>query len=70
MFACVECGTYQNPCRGQVIGPTLGAVLGLVVGVVAWPVGALVWVCSRSAGRSVLRAPAAAYAGISRPIPI
>ncbi|GBF91191.1 hypothetical protein Rsub_04860 [Raphidocelis subcapitata] len=68
-FACIECGTYQNPCRCKVVGPTLGVVLCVLSAVVCFPLGALTWVCARSRGRAIMGTPVHVYSRVSNPIP-
>jgi hypothetical protein len=61
--------THNPSTQNEVVGPLLGAVFGLVSAVVLWPMGAVVWLCSRPRGRSMLHAPAGVYSSVATPIP-
>lgn len=68
-FICCQFGA-DNPCGCKIIGPTLGFFLLIILAIFCWPIGAIVWCCSRETGVSIMRTPMNAWTAVSDAIPI
>jgi hypothetical protein len=61
---------YCGIRRCKVVGPTLGVVAGAVAAVVAWPVGVLVYCCSRATADRAFSTPVNTYVSVKNCFPI
>lgn len=68
MFCC-EFGS-DNPCRCKILGPTLGFIIMIIMAIFCWPIGAIIWCCSKETGRSIMGAPFNAWRSVSAGCPI
>lgn len=69
-LGCIELGSYDNPCRVKVAGPTLGLVAFAASAVFFWPVGGVVYCMNHMRGRSLMHTPSNLYYKTKNTIPI
>jgi hypothetical protein len=69
-LGCIELGTFDNPCRVKVLGPTLGLVAGAAGAIFYWPVGGVVYCMNHVRGRMLMSKPKYLYKSTKNTIPI
>ncbi|RDI77840.1 COP9 signalosome complex subunit 1 [Venturia inaequalis] len=69
-WVCFQCGTDQNPCHCNVVGPTIGFGCAVVLAVFCWPAALFCGCCASETGKKMLAAPVDISGRISNSIPI
>ena len=67
---CIQIGTDDNPCRCKIVGPTVGFALGLLAALFCWPVGAILWLFHRDAGRHMMGKPMLVWSTVASAVPV